>query len=486
MNSEGKEHLVYDVAIIGAGPSGLAAALRLSISGLSCIVLESHAVVGGLNSFYKRKVRALGKTLCFDVGLHALTNIPRPGRRSALTKVLRQLRIPIATLSLKEQSYSEIVVGNNQLKFSNRDETLDKEIQKKFPEQYLLWMHLKKELSSYSLGAIPKHSESAREYLVEKLKSPELAELLITPLLLYGSSWEDDMSFDQFVVMAHSLYLEGMGRPANGIEPFWKTLLGELKSHGAQVKLRTAVEHVQRTGDGRYQIVCSRGKPIVAKKILSSAGMLRTEDLLRSRIDGLPKESSEEVPVRPSGGKITLCESLFLFPKEQLKNISFPQIRFWAAHQKLSYRCPEDFVNLDNAVFCFPDSDNDDSHFLVRCSFLANGTKWIESKNGVNDRALSYEETKQMVQKKTLNVLRDQFPELKMIHPLWDDLFTPATIQKYTGHTDGAIYGGPLKKRELVPNVFLIGADEGGVGLVGAMMSGVAVANEVYQREVLN
>ena len=78
----------YDVAIIGAGMSGLAAGIRLAHFGKKVCIFERHNAVGGLNGFYSLGGRK------YDVGLHALTNYVRPGvKGTPLTKLLRQLRI---------------------------------------------------------------------------------------------------------------------------------------------------------------------------------------------------------------------------------------------------------------------------------------------------------------------------------------------------------------------------------------------------------
>ena len=84
----------YDVVIIGAGLSGLSAAVRLGMFDKRVLLLEKHYVVGGLNSFYAKG----GKK--FDVGLHALTNYPsaHSGKKSPLLKLCRQLRIPFDSL----------------------------------------------------------------------------------------------------------------------------------------------------------------------------------------------------------------------------------------------------------------------------------------------------------------------------------------------------------------------------------------------------
>ena len=60
------------------------------------------------------------------------------------------------------------------------------------------------------------------------------------------------------------------------------------------------------------------------------------------------------------------------------------------------------------------------------------------------------------------------------------DLFTPTTIRRFTWHDNGAVYGAPEKQldgRTHLENVFLCGTDQGYVGIIGAMMSGISMAN---------
>ena len=123
------ENNTYDVAVIGAGLSGLSAALRLAMFGKKVLILEKHYVVGGLNSFYAKG----GKK--FDVGLHALTNFPSEdsGKKSPLFKLCRQLRIPLDSLQLKEQSFSRISFPEKELQFSNNFPNFVEEVNEKFP-----------------------------------------------------------------------------------------------------------------------------------------------------------------------------------------------------------------------------------------------------------------------------------------------------------------------------------------------------------------
>jgi phytoene dehydrogenase-like protein len=60
-------------------------------------------------------------------------------------------------------------------------------------------------------------------------------------------------------------------------------------------------------------------------------------------------------------------------------------------------------------------------------------------------------------------------------------MFTPTTVERYTGHFRGAIYGSAEKHpdgRTPLSNVFLCGTDQGMLGIVGAMLSGISMANQ--------
>ena len=60
------------------------------------------------------------------------------------------------------------------------------------------------------------------------------------------------------------------------------------------------------------------------------------------------------------------------------------------------------------------------------------------------------------------------------------DMFTPRTITKFTGHLGGAIYGAAEKNRQgrtELANLYLCGTDQGLMGIIGAMLSGISMAN---------
>jgi phytoene dehydrogenase-like protein len=66
-------------------------------------------------------------------------------------------------------------------------------------------------------------------------------------------------------------------------------------------------------------------------------------------------------------------------------------------------------------------------------------------------------------------------------HTIDTDMFTPTTIRRYTWHDNGAVYGAPRKRisgKTHLKNLFICGTDQGFVGIVGAIVSGISIANQ--------
>jgi phytoene dehydrogenase-like protein len=65
-------------------------------------------------------------------------------------------------------------------------------------------------------------------------------------------------------------------------------------------------------------------------------------------------------------------------------------------------------------------------------------------------------------------------------HVVDTDMFTPRTITRFTGHLNGAVYGAPNKLRDgrtHLENLYLCGTDQGFLGIIGSMLSGITIAN---------
>jgi phytoene dehydrogenase-like protein len=65
-------------------------------------------------------------------------------------------------------------------------------------------------------------------------------------------------------------------------------------------------------------------------------------------------------------------------------------------------------------------------------------------------------------------------------HVIDTDMFTPTTIVRFSSHDNGAVYGAPEKQFDghtHLKNLFICGTDQGFVGIIGSITSGIAMAN---------
>ncbi|MCP4914770.1 MAG: NAD(P)/FAD-dependent oxidoreductase [Oligoflexia bacterium] len=451
----------YDVIIIGAGMSAMAAGIRLAHYGKKTLILEKHFISGGLNSYYQRGKRK------FDVGLHALTNFCGPReKRKPLTKLLKQLRIPYDTFELQEQSHSLISFPERTMKFSNDFNELVEEVAQNFPHEIDGFSKLVSYMEEYNEVALDNETIMAKDVVSKYIKDSLLIEMIFCPLLIYGSAWEDDMDFSQFVIMFKSIYLEGFSRPKGGVRTIIDTLLKRLEESECEVRFRCGVEKII-TKDGKaIGVLTTKGEEIHADKILSSAGNPETMKLVNNDL------SQDQLPAI---GKLSFTETILCTDQRPKELGQDATIIFYNNRDKYSYRRPETLIDNRSSVICLPNNFSNDEldEGWIRLTMMANYPKWKELERNV------YLEQKNIVLEESIEIAKKFLPN-------WDgsfqfkDVFSPTTIERYTGHFQGTVYGSTDKKRDgktEYENLYLIGTDQGFLGIVGSMLSGVSMAN---------
>ncbi len=452
----------YDAAIVGAGMSGLAAGIRLAQYDRNVCILEKHSIFGGLNSFYRRNGRN------YDVGLHAMTNyVPKGSRVGPLARVIRHLKISWDELGLVEQNGSSIAFPGVELNFTNDFERFETEIAEKFPAQIDGFRRMVAGLADYNQLGLGVSGGSAREYVSGFISDPRLVDMIFCPLLYYGGAREQDMEFGQFCVMFRSIFLEGFARPFDGVRHILFKLVKRFKSLGGEIRLNAGVKRfVHNERDEVDHIELENGEEIRAKNYLSSAGWPETMNLCGMG----EKVSDKEI------GKLGFVETISVLDKSPKKMGHDKTIVFFNDSERFSYRNPDSLVDLRSGVICAPSNFAYNKPFeenMIRITALANYDLW---------RKLSPEEyrrQKLLQYEKTLESAARFVPEFRS-SVIDVDMFTPLTIRRFTGRERGAIYGAAEKRYDgLTPlrNLFICGADQGMVGIVGAMVSGLVVAN---------
>lgn len=456
----------YDAIVIGAGMSGLAAGIRLAMFDKKVVILEKHSIPGGLNSYYQRKNFDKGGVRQFDVGLHALTNFIKKGEKGKpFSKLLKQLRLSYDDFKLRPQTYSKILFPEHELKFSNDFELLETEVLEKFPHErdnFIKLVNLVREFNELDLS---QGYSSSRSVLKEIINDELLIEMLLCPLLIYGSAWEDDMDFAQFVIMFKSLYFEGFSRPEGGVRTIISLLMKKLEEVGGEIKFRTPVTEII-SRDGEVKGVLAGGEEYLAPVILSSMGLpetVRVTPELQSR-------------TTPAIGAMTFLESIFVFDKKIPLEQNDSTIVFYNDSQKYNYRPASNFFDSSSAVVCFPDNYEPDvrsGEGVIRITYMANYSQWKEL-----ERA-SYEAKKEEVATSAQELIQKLAP-LYDGKLLFKDVFSPTTIERYTWHLNGTVYGSTEKSRDgrtPLKGLFIIGTDQGFLGIVGSLLSGISMAN---------
>jgi phytoene dehydrogenase-like protein len=454
-----------DVIVVGAGMSGLAAAIRLAMFDKKVVVLEKHSIPGGLNSYYQRKNFDAPGIRQFDVGLHALTNFMKKGEKGKpFSKLLKQLRLSYDDFKLCPQTYSQIQFPDTTLKFSNDFELLSSEVCEKFPQETDRFIKLVEEIKSFNELDLSLGYTSTRAALATKIHDPLLIEMLLCPLLIYGSAWEEDMDYAQFVIMFKSLYFEGFSRPEGGVRTIIQLLMDKLKTLGADIRFKTGVTEILQDASGKAIGVVTDKETIHAPLILSSIGYPETLKLTK-----IPKTESRI-------GNMTFLESLFVFDKKIPAQSNEATIVFYNNARTYAYKQASNFYDSTSAVVCFPDHYEmmkTEGEGMVRVTYMANYDQWKTLPEA------AYKEKKEEVAHSAFGLIKKLTPGFdgKL---LFTDVFSPRTIEKYTSHLRGTVYGALDKTRDgrtPIENLFIIGTDQGFLGIVGSLLSGISMAN---------
>jgi phytoene dehydrogenase-like protein len=433
-------------------------------------VLERHNAAGGLNSFYARGRRK------YDVGLHALTNwVPEGAKGAPLVKLMRQLRIRREELDLCPQLGSRVAMAGKNLRLDNDFDHLLADVAEQFPGSVDRFRALDAWIAGLDEAALEAHGGSARALLDERLGDPLLRDMLLLPTCFYGSALEDDIEVSQFAIMWRSLFREGFARPFIGVRQVIRLLIDRCREHGVERRMKCGVRSLEVRAGRVAAMVLDDGSEVTAEAVYSSAGAVET---LRLRSDVAPLAGAAEV------GRLGYAETIATYEPAAFAGFGWRDtIVFFCDDERFRYRSPAELVDPRSGVICIPNNYRyGEGRTLdegwLRVTALANHDAWCRLPEA------DYLAQKQAWCARLNRVARAHLPAVAdAVHDAAltsTDVFTPRTVRKFTGHLNGAIYGSTVKRRDGrtdVANLFLIGTDQGFLGVTGAMLSGISMAN---------
>ena len=455
----------YQLIIIGGGLSGLAAGIRSARFGRKTLIVEQHSLPGGLNSYYYRQGYLL------ETGLHAMTNFAAPGNKHApLNRLFRQLKLSRKQFITHEQLGSEVIFPQASLRFSNDFILLCDEIARVFPARIDRFRAMAEEVDAYDPFA-EKPWQSARVFLHDRLAEPLLEDMLLLPLMVYGNAEEHDMDLGQFAIMFRALFLEGFFRPQGTIKDLIDMLLDQYSKFEGEIRFRTPVAAIISTDEKVHGIRLENGEEITADAVLSTVG-----------IPGTAKLSGWDLDISRYIGRMTFMESIAMLPELHLPpERAGRTILFYSLNEKLRYHQPVEAIDPSWGVICFPNNfqglgTKNDAPVQVRVTNAANYALWQQA-------AADKEQYRQLKEEcgRLSTAAVGQLLGPYQQGAVFQDSFTPMTIERFTEKRGGAVYGSPIKiksGRTPFENLFIAGTDQGYLGIVGAMLSGVTIVNQ--------
>jgi len=380
--------------------------------------------------------------------------------------MLRQLRLAWDDLALSPQVGSSIRFPGVSLDFSNDFELFESEVNTKFPRQKDNFQRLVARLADYDQLGLDGSRGSARKRVSGLIDDPLLVEMIFCPLLYYGSAQEHDMDFNQFSIMFRAIYLEGFARPHTGVRLILRKLVQKFKSLGGELRLRAGVNRIAVRNGVAEKVVLDDGTELEARHVLSSAGWRET-----MRLCGEAALVDQYSP-----GRISCIESTSILDTQPRALGHDRTIVFFNDSEWFHYERPVDLADLRSGVICSPNNfvyDEPLAEGVVRITALANYDRWA----ALDEQ--SYRAAKLRWYDKMVASAVRFVPDFRS-SVIDTDMFTPTTIRRFTGHDNGAVYGGPEKRYDgttHLRNLFVCGTDQGMVGIVGSIISGIAMAN---------
>ena len=241
----------------------------------------------------------------------------------------------------------------------------------------------------------------------------------------------------------------------------------KFKKLGGELRMGSGVTSINAKNGTVESVTLENGEQLVAESVISSMGYVET---LNHCSPGLEKTES------CATGQVSFMESLCVVDCEP-RDLGYDKsIVFFSTQPQFDYKVPNEMVNPTTGVLCCSNNFNYPEPMkegLIRLTNLANFSKWDSLSRKDYIAAKKYWRTQ------ALESVFTFFPDFRD-NMVFLDSFTPKTIKKYTGHLNGAVYGSPQKIKDgktPVNNLFICGTDQGFLGIIGATLSGISMAN---------
>ncbi|HEX3018718.1 MAG TPA: NAD(P)/FAD-dependent oxidoreductase [Chitinispirillaceae bacterium] len=425
----------FDVAVIGSGIAGLTCGAFLAKQGMKVLVLEKHYQIGGYTHSFKRK------SYHFESAVHSVPF----GNNGLIMHLLKQLGVeqlikPVELPSMYHSQWTDfsftMPVWYDDIKTKLQSDFLNQkeQINRLFDDMHFIYDEFitpiihgsLKETGGYRDFISRHQNRSYKEYLNSFLSDPNLLRAFYSQWP-YGSNPPSKAPVAFYVLMFIVHAIEGSHYLEGGFYTLADALASVIKSNGGQIRTKSTVTGLKNQGLSVTELTLDTGEVISANLFVSNIS---------------PYLLHNQLIAADARNKIWL---------RRLNNLK-PSFSAVALYLGLKSNISDMIPN--NIHFCFSNSDDDRIYERI----ITNGSSDIDhllflhpkcNENAQTLTILSYiqqsfssdwKQDKKILAKKMLSEAEIFFPGLNQQIELIE-IGSPATFQRYTGNTNGALYG---------------------------------------------
>lgn len=483
----------WDVIVIGSGLGGLAAATRLSRTGLRVLVLEQHVFAGGYAHHFLRKVRGTKLVYDFDVALHQTGDL-LPGR--SVHRLLSELEV-LPQLELRRFDIAYRSRGpRHDLQIPADARAYEALLVEAYPEQARgvrdLFQHLREIDAEGADGGLSEAAFAALPLTLAELLDAHVRDERIQAI--FATIWgylglvPAEVSGFLYARMWSSYHFGGCFYVKGGGQALSDAFVSVIERHRGRVLLRREVAQIDTENGRVVGVQTRRGDRFRAPVVISNASAPLTYHSLLddtrlgeaelARVDGLPIACSIHqayVGIRGDAARLGLADRGAFF----MQTYDFEQER--EAMRAGDFR-KQGFM-IGNHDLADP-GHSPAGRSILHAAVMADGNLW-------RDDEATYRERKRELEEWLVDRLAQAIPDLReRIEVI--EVGTPHTMERYSSNPQGSIYGyasSPSshsihrpEARSSVPGLYLAGAwTFPGPGFSGAMHSGHRTAGLVIE-----
>ena len=499
----------YDAIVIGSGMGALAfASLMAKLRKWRVLVLERHFKIGGFTHTFSRPG---GWT--WDVGVHYIGEMGpgMTGRR--LFDFITDSRVDWAPMP---DVYDVFVYPGLTVKVPKGRANFERALVEAFPaEEQAIgeyfhdikraanWFnrHIMAMVTpqpvSWIVKAINRLTEQSalqttQQYLESHIRDPRLRAVLASQWADYGLPPGRSAFVAHAVIVSH--YLNGAWYPAGGAGEIPKAASSVIREAGGELLAGHEVTKIilenGRAVGVEVQLKKGKEQPRLefrAPVIVSDAGAWNTFTRLLPR-EAIPFRAELETP--PEGLEAV---ELFLGLKRDPRELGFQGENYWifssfdhdemcvGRNDLLEGRAPMAYLSFPSLKD--PRAESHTAEIVAPFSY-----RILEAfrEEPWRRRGTDYESAKGRMTEALLDLVEKQHPGFREL-VAYAELATPLSFEYFTGAPSGTIYGYPatpdrFRKTWLTPktpirNLYLTGTDAAVLGVMGALMGGVATAS---------